>query len=892
MSTPPAPSTIVVGARGNESNVPIVRAMSRPQFGKAGRSVKLVANFFPMQIPDKLVVHTHSVAIKRNINHTTDEHGKIARARRDTPGAQQAWVDVSQIEPIFFNRNVFDLFLRTEGHNLRTTIAYDGRSIAYSARQLNEQCLNTDVSLTVNEEGIEVPSNADSSQKREVVKVHVQSSSNTLSYADFFRRKDIHREPFLAALDVALANGPSRSHVMVGRSFYSDQNAAPLGRRNVTASAWRGFYQSVRLTQNGFMVNFDESFTAFWNCGGRPLLELIRSANDNRDISCGDRRGIQNLTQRLKLLKVRTTHSGVTYKVHGFTDRNADEITFTNSEGRVTSINQYFSQVYRVQLRYPHLPLVKTHPKRDTFFPIELLEVVNKQRLVGLLQPEQTQSIVRVASTKPQNRMNVARSKMQGLLHKKDSVREDFGINVNPELISLEGRILPPPMIQYRNETAVPANGQWRTRKAAFPAPATLENWVVLINARVQERDVRDFLRDFISAARRGGMDVKNVNPKIATVRGHRVGNEMKIMFEQFKASNKDGLQLMVVINERQDSAVYNEIKRTGDLEMGVVTQVLLAKNISNKRGRSMYCDNVILKVNVKLGGQNSHVASYALDPSSRMSDVWFINTPHIVLGADVTHPMPGGKTCSVAALVGSRDRQGVQFSASIRNQKGRTEIIQHLGDMFKEVYLQWRKNFKDIVDARSIIMFRDGVADGQYEQVLSVELESLRKACEELSQELKVQFRPLITYIIVTKRHHARFFSHDPSALDRSGNIAPGTVVDRTVTSADYYDFYLNSHAGIQGTSKPSKYVVLKDENKIPVDALQGYIYRLSYGFARCNRSVSMVNSAYYAHLLAFRGRAYLSEESEGGSSRVDQSHVMPTARIDPYLQRRLFWV
>ena len=38
---------------------------------------------------------------------------------------------------------------------------------------------------------------------------------------------------------------------------------------------------------------------------------------------------------------------------------------------------------------------------------------------------------------------------------------------------------------------------------------------------------------------------------------------------------------------------------------------------------------------------------------------------------------------------------------------------------------------------------------------------------------------------------------------------------------------FYLNSHAGIQGTSRATKYVVLVDENKFGADAMQAMIYK-----------------------------------------------------------------
>ena len=39
-------------------------------------------------------------------------------------------------------------------------------------------------------------------------------------------------------------------------------------------------------------------------------------------------------------------------------------------------------------------------------------------------------------------------------------------------------------------------------------------------------------------------------------------------------------------------------------------------------------------------------------------------------------------------------------------------------------------------------------------------------------------------------------------------------------------FNFYLNSHASIQGTSRPARYVVLLDQNKMGVDEIQQFSY------------------------------------------------------------------
>lgn len=90
--------------------------------------------------------------------------------------------------------------------------------------------------------------------------------------------------------------------------------------------------------------------------------------------------------------------------------------------------------------------------------------------------------------------------------------------------------------------------------------------------------------------------------------------------------------------------------------------------------------------------------------------------------------------------------------------------------------------------------------------------------ACEKLG------IKPTITLIIVGKRHHVRFFPRSDNEGDRSGNCFAGTVVDSDVVNPVEFDFYLLSHGGILGTSRPAHYNVLLDENKFTYVLLNNF--------------------------------------------------------------------
>lgn len=94
------------------------------------------------------------------------------------------------------------------------------------------------------------------------------------------------------------------------------------------------------------------------------------------------------------------------------------------------------------------------------------------------------------------------------------------------------------------------------------------------------------------------------------------------------------------------------------------------------------------------------------------------------------------------------------------------------------------------------IILYRDGVSEGQFLQVLQHELVAIREAC----LKLEFEYRPGITFIVVQKRHHTRLFCADKKEQSgKSGNIPAGTTVDVCITHPTEFDFYLCSHQGIQ---------------------------------------------------------------------------------------------
>ena len=332
-------------------------------------------------------------------------------------------------------------------------------------------------------------------------------------------------------------------------------------------------------------------------------------------------------------------------------------------------------------------------------------------------------------------------------------------------------------------------------------------------------------------------MNITNYNVPVVIANPQKEGNVKGALMSAFKQSTeafRSRCQMLICIVDG-DKRLYETIKKICLCEAGVMSQCMLGKHVERAGAiKDQYIANVALKANIKLGGATNSVDTL---PTRNDPNTMF-------LGADVTHPAPGSTAPSIAAVVASYDPEATKYNTYVRAQTHRVEIIEEMRAL-TFVGLQDFRKMNGAMPTR-IVMYRDGVASGQFDEVRNKEVRALQEAMKASDCTAK------ITYIIVQKRHHIRFFPIDQNA-DRSGNCLPGTVVDTTIMHPSEFNFMLQSHAGLQGMSRPTQYHVIHDESKMSSDELQQMTYSLCFLSERATRSIAMASPAYRAHIAAF---------------------------------------
>ncbi|KAI5116017.1 hypothetical protein M0805_004388 [Coniferiporia weirii] len=843
--------------RGQEGLVNTFRSLTvgnndlplRPGWGKVGAPIKMRSNFFPVKIPRgplseydvKITPPVTVRRVKRRIFELLEQQADYARFKTGVAHDFGAKLIASKRlpQPLTFNVAYFDEDESKPREN--------GKTYAVEIIFIQDIDLSTLTS-------------------------HLSGDPN-------YREIDV--APILAALNIVLAQHPTRSGVMVGRNrFFFPNETFNLGGG---LEAWRGFYSSVRPAYKQLMVNVNVATTAFYSEGN-----LANAMMEFRNASFGARvdqfvRGIRVMTTHLKHRKTVKKVSKFTARSHKFAWDEA---------GRQVSVEEYFQMKYKIKLQYPDIPLIDVGGVKSNLLPAEVCQILPGQPFRGKLTDEHTAQMILHACKPPNvNARTIVGPGLQSLGFRTDEQPlPGFGIKIGGQMAVVPGRILPAPRVMYSQKAQeIDQRASWNLRSVRFSRGAVLDKWAVLIikdgNGRAEfqgpdDPELRSTIAGFSKMCATSGVTVRSQPRFIQAQLPHKNQDDptRKGAIGAIRSSItslKPKVDLLMVLLSSGDKHIYAGIKHLCDVYLDVHTVCVHSEKIRRDKGQLQYFANVALKFNMKLGGVN-----HGLDPDSMQ---WLKQEPTMMIGMDVTHPGPGSLrgTPSIAAVVASVDEHYAQFPASLRIQETRKEMITSLKDMMIERLEAFREKSRNALPTR-VLVYRDGVSEGQYRTVVAEEMPSIIESFRKYDQPGK-PYRPKLTIVVCGKRHHTRFYPMDPSNADQLGNPRPGTVVDQGVTGVYAFDFFLQAHGGLQGTTRPTHYYVVHDEIKFGADQLQKLTNDVSYMFARATKAVSLVSPAYYADLACERGRCYIHEllqaveATTASSSAEDQ--VMRTA-------------
>lgn len=808
---------------------------TRPAYGTRGAEVVLWTNSFALQITSKPLCK-YNLEVERV--HT--EGAKSTVKSPETKGRKLA--------------RVVELALQKIGGNAKTVTEF--KSQVVSLEPLPFPDANPSVEVIYTDEGRETPFR---------VKFHGPDHVDVDGLVRYLGSMKKAEESFpifesvISALGVVMGHTP-RSHPQIAslgssRHFPLDKptEIQSLGMPDLN-TVIRGYFASVRPATGRLLLNANVSHGVFRYSG--EVVDFIMNGKFNLN----DARSLQSLHKALGRLRAevkflieqpeakgkakaprfrvaqKTICGLASYKDGAKGSKKPSlkrqlgatpvEILFTLDgdkpvpagfqAGKQYNVAQYFKQRYGYDVR-PNLPAINTGTQAaPVYMPAELVKIVEGQALRRKTTPWETDEMIRFACRSPfANATSINDMGRKTLSLDGNDTLKDFGITVGGKMLTVRGRELVPPEISYNNKQNRPINikaqnGGWNMRDVkVYKSGYTIDNWTWLnINPYSDTSSTTAALEAWVAFMGTMGISIRPYDKLSPPSKRGAVAhtNHSQSYYHAIAEAMRpipDSMQFVFVVLPGKDTDIYNAVKRVADVDRGFHSVCVVRKNLEKQQPQ--YFANVGLKVNLKAGGTNHKLKdSVPLVKEGKT----------MVVGYDVTHPtnLSGGSgdLPSLVGMVSSIDNDLGQWLPASWSQKSKQEMLDAvLQQKFADRLRLWQKHNRGQLP-ENLVIYRDGVSEGQFGQVLQNELPLMRQACTELYPGGK---QPHFSIIVSVKRHQTRFYPTDEKRMTASRNIRSGTVVDRGVTLTKTWDFFLTAHQALQGTARPAHYTVLLDE-------------------------------------------------------------------------------
>jgi aubergine-like protein len=378
---------------------------------------------------------------------------------------------------------------------------------------------------------------------------------------------------------------------------------------------------------------------------------------------------------------------------------------------------------------------------------------------------------------------------------------------------------------------------EWKIRnQSLYKIDHNVKEWLLIEPPRCTN-EVDKFLKSLRKVSSPLGVTLKD--PEIVTTKGYYAKDFEECIKANLKTNND--YKFILIILPDPDKYRYDQVKKLLCLNYGILSQCITLNNLRSAPGK---LDSIATKLAIQIATKIGSVPWTVEMP---------LPGPTMICGMDVYHS--GEKvTRTKSSIVGFTANVGGSdssyYSRVLINKPGK-ELVDSLEPCLEGALAEFKK--KNGVYPKHVIFYRDGVGEGQVQEVKDKEVASVNKIISKVGAKL--------CFIVVLKRIHTRIFKKDGDFVE---NPAPGTVVDTGITEPGSLEFFMVSQNVNQGTATPVKYQCIHNSSKLGPSYLQLLTFKLTHLYYNWFGTVKVPAPCLYAHRLAFLVGQSLEREDD----------------------------
>ncbi|KAL9980655.1 hypothetical protein ACROYT_G009266 [Oculina patagonica] len=619
----------------------------------------------------------------------------------------------------------------------------------------------------------------------------------------------------------------------VGRNYYHIQH--PIMIDKFKLELWPGYTTSIMPYETDVLLNADVSHKVLRQTTVLEYLyELYNSGG-------GDFH--KNATKKLVGQIILTRYNNKTYRID---DIKWDVFPSHTFHGRFKGVErdisyvEYYQETYEKTITDMDQPLLvsrlKKIPGQKMRIPEGELFLVPELCFLTGLTDEMRNDFMLMKDLAVHTRVD-PKTRNQSLMRFMSSIAGDeksaaelagWNLEFEKSTLNMPGRVLPAEKIWQKNKSYGydPKTADWSREMRGNPLHSTvnLSNWILVYTQR-DSGNAKDFAQTLKKVC--GPMGINVANSSDCQLPNDRTESYL----DAINSNYSDNLQMVVTILTTNRKDRYDAIKKLCCLEKPVPSQVIVGRTISKKQMLMSVCTKIGIQLNVKLGGE-----------------AWAVEIPlkkTMVIGIDCYHDS-STKGRSVGGFVASMNQTLTKYYSRVSFQHTGMELIDGLKTNMTAALRKYNEINGDLPER--ILIYRDGVGDGQLRAVVEHEVPQLKASFNDVAGG----YKPRFSVVIVKKRISARLFHRTGDAVNLT-NPPPGTVVDTDITRKEWFDFFLISQSVRQGTVSPTHYNVIEDSSGLTPDHFQRLTYKLTHLYYNWPGTVRVPAPCQYAHKLAF---------------------------------------
>uniref|UniRef100_A0A183BNY3 PAZ domain-containing protein n=1 Tax=Globodera pallida TaxID=36090 RepID=A0A183BNY3_GLOPA len=810
-------------------------APKKPPGNEGIRGVKVTTNLHLLDLTQKLTVHRYEVNVSGTITKQNGDHIVVGL----TDATQHDYLNVDRR---YLCRDVLKTFEKKYEEMLKTSknlLYYDLSHTLFALKDLRLPNGTVTDSFTCEEMPRQTVEGRKHFPQYTINITSVTAGGGQMTIGDFaFLTNDVGELDLslVQFLDIATAqtvfNDPnqlfmhysaSSIYLMMPAKFGFNDNDCPYFPSN-SSFLGIGMEKSVRIVENG-QTKAGASAAVIIQVQKTPF-HIVESVFDKfKKIYPRWQRGttvengaLQQLNRMLRGLYIFTVYPAndpqarQRFAIYGFATTNAKTEKLLDAEGMQCTIEEYYDRRYRIKLEEPTAPLVIRREKGKTsYYPMELMTICDYQRVRSHQQtPALNQDLIKKCAVKP----SVLREQTEKLKSALDLGRSEHleraAIKFDDRPMEVESRILRTPEMNFGDQSARPG-----ARPGRYLIAAKCLHWCAI--ALVDNSNDNYYFELKTEVISQGVL--------ISTVRAvlHK-GNPLTVENIVNKTNIKNGglnYALPFSKNMLADTLVIGFGMNHPAGGLGMASE----KNNGNGNNGSNGSDtgSEVASENGN-GGNNGHSAS---KPTTEKS------TPSVV---------------GYAANIG--ENHNFEFIGDYKYQEARRDeklhLVEHIVCRCLDEYKRREKKYPS-----SVVIYRNACGEGFYQHILTYDVPLIKSL-------LKEHCTAKLTMIVVNKMQGIKFI---PSNINVNAkaieqNVKPGTVIDKSVVSPQWTEFFLAAQRALQGTARVPRYALLLDENNYSMDKIQEFTFGLCFGHQIVFSPTSLPSPVFIALEYAKRGR------------------------------------